>query len=118
MERVSERGERQRRSGRAMATVAFFAVSRRRLRGATMKTLLMTCAICVLAACSTEPPWAEGTWAKQGATQRDFAQDAGRCRAQASAAPGASSTQIAIAYVSCLQGRGWEHMPEDSMTGH
>lgn len=61
----------------------------------------------LLAAC----PTTEYVWVKHGASQQEFNQDAGQCRAQAFSVPGATSpmmaNQVAIIYASCMQGKGW-----------
>jgi hypothetical protein len=46
---------------------------------------------------------------KPGATQQDFYLDSGDCRGKAYSAPGAmdNAAQVARAYNSCMQARGW-----------
>jgi hypothetical protein len=46
---------------------------------------------------------------KPGATQQDFYLDSGDCRGKAYSAPGATdnTAQVAHAYNSCMQAKGW-----------
>lgn len=50
---------------------------------------------------------AQRSWYKDGATQQDFYQDQGQCKAQAFGMVGASMMQVAIVFNSCMQGKGW-----------
>ena len=60
--------------------------------------------VLALPGCVSQPDWA---WEKAGATQNDFHADAGQCRAQAFSVPGGQAGQVALVYVSCLEGKGW-----------
>lgn len=57
-----------------------------------------------LAGCATT----EDVWVKRGASDHDFHQDSGQCRAQAFSIPGGGMQMNAVVvYQSCLQGKGW-----------
>lgn len=49
-------------------------------------------------------------WMKTGAGEQEFNADAGQCKAQGFGVPGAmyNTTQVAIVYNSCMQGKGWQ----------
>ncbi len=51
-------------------------------------------------------------WEKPGASQQDFYQESGQCRAQAFSIPGAPMAQIAAVYSNCLAGKGWYQVPK------
>lgn len=57
----------------------------------------------LLASCATT----ESVWVKPGSSEREFAMEAGQCKAQAFSVPNAPLMQVAIVYNSCMQGKGW-----------
>jgi hypothetical protein len=71
-----------------------------------MRTLTL-CVAVALAACAQEV-----VWQKPGASDRDLAQDAEGCRAQAHAAQGmtADAGRAAIVYESCMENKGWRRV--------
>lgn len=57
----------------------------------------------VLAGCASSK-----VWVKEGSSTRDFNVDAGQCKAQAFAVPGAPLIQVSIVYNACMEGKGWQ----------
>ena len=49
----------------------------------------------------------ETVWVKPGASQQDFYAESGQCKAQGFSTPGMPMMQVALVYVSCMQGKGW-----------
>lgn len=69
-----------------------------------MKRLILILATLWLVGCATQK---ETYWYKANASESDFNQDAGFCRAQAFGAS-SNTMRIALVYDGCMQGKGWQ----------